>query len=821
MTIKKYFLITLILLFSFVYSQGTERFISSDEMSVLISLGKEKLRENILRNKEISEGKKIGVKNFIISLSPSTEDLVKDKVIGNYGNFLSSSTQETNLNARLNKVYSQGNLECYIILINAFDAKIKAEIPTNFGVKDLFGNSTFIQEQSNVTALQTQQTEIARRIAGECAAYLQQRSAIVITTGTYNVEYTAARYGQYHLYNIQKLKAGSTTGTFIEDVYSYLKSSVTNDTRFASTSSNDSIASMQVTFVESAVKNVFINSQILLATTASQIGDLLKNFKPSDYFTLTTQQRLHVLNIISQTSMSGYWFSNASDEEGIAIRILKYVPPEFKESLIKDLEADKQNTGTGKIVYRLISKTHDGILEKNYTKLSLAINDLLMKSNLAESKMQEVTQDNICERIYFYTKQTIAEPAIGSMKYEFTLGSDATIKVKSKRVVSYTDHIMVVAGGDPIIQTTAVYQDVPAYTLNAFDLVCISNDNGLSFLEGDAAVNERVIVPAIYLTYIAEKQFNETVIKDVAIAADVLTLVTGVGAISAGIKVGRLAFTLFEMSNALANIGLNVAGDDLSSEYKQVLDYSNGLMVVLGGSKMLTGGITSAKIGFEQARNTTKISKQQLEEFAQKTSKFISEYSTSATLASKKGAKYLYRQYTFIEKECKKVLGKTLAQVRSGVGGVLRKIDDFIPSSGTQLIGNTNKTTTLLGRWLPDMQIIKGKMLQNEFNVGTAFGNVTNNNGGFNFLNIADNLANAAGIEFFNQYNKPWIQQAIHRGDDIVLATRPTIKANFIDPTTSKLIGSYAEELKFLVQQNYKPINLSTTEWNTIKTWFQ
>lgn len=30
----------------------------------------------------------------------------------------------------------------------------------------------------------------------------------------------------------------------------------------------------------------------------------------------------------------------------------------------------------------------------------------------------------------------------------------------------------------------------------------------------------------------------------------------------------------------------------------------------------------------------------------------------------------------------------------------------------------------------------------------------------------------------------------------------------------------YAEELKFLVQQNYKPINLSVNEWNIIKTWF-
>ena len=114
----------MMLIFTFLFSQGANRIISSDEMSTMISIGKEKLRESILRNNEISQGKRAGVKSFVISLSPTAEDLVKDKAIGNYGNFLSSSAQEANLNARLNKVYAEGNLECYIILINAFDVKI-------------------------------------------------------------------------------------------------------------------------------------------------------------------------------------------------------------------------------------------------------------------------------------------------------------------------------------------------------------------------------------------------------------------------------------------------------------------------------------------------------------------------------------------------------------------------------------------------------------------------------------------------------------------------------------------------------------------------
>lgn len=94
------------------------------------------------------------------------------------------------------------------------------------------------------------------------------------------------------------------------------------------------------------------------------------------------------------------------------------------------------------------------------------------------------------------------------------------------------------------------------------------------------------------------------------------------------------------------------------------------------------------------------------------------------------------------------------------------------------------------------MQVIKGKILPNEFNVGTEFGTVASNNGGFNFLNIPDNIANASS-DFFNQYNKPWLQQAIQRGDDIVLATRPVNQSDFIT-ATGQLKGMYAEELKFL-----------------------
>jgi len=165
-----------------------------------------------------------------------------------------------------------------------------------------------------------------------------------------------------------------------------------------------------------------------------------------------------------------------------------------------------------------------------------------------------------------------------------------------------------------------------------------------------------------------------------------------------------------------------------------------------------------------------------------------------------------------------KMCGVT-GDIVSGYENIIRTIDDFIPSSGVLLIGNSNKTTTILGRWIPDMQIIKNKLLPNDFNVGTEFGNLSSNIGGFNFLNIPDEIYNTSS-DFFNQYNKPWLQQAIERGDDIVLATKHTSVDQVIDPITNELKGCFAEELRFLSQVNYKPINVTAQEWVIIKSWF-
>ena len=126
---------------------------------------------------------------------------------------------------------------------------------------------------------------------------------------------------------------------------------------------------------------------------------------------------------------------------------------------------------------------------------------------------------------------------------------------------------------------------------------------------------------------------------------------------------------------------------------------------------------------------------------------------------------------------------------------------------------NPNKTTTVLGRWASDMDsVINGQMSA----VKTEdFGARP---GGFNVLNV-DDVKAAASPDFFEQYNRPFLDEAVRRGDDIALATSPSKTDIF--RKNGELNGSFAKELQYLVEHNYKPVNVSAEKWNEIKGWFK
>ena len=119
-------------------------------------------------------------------------------------------------------------------------------------------------------------------------------------------------------------------------------------------------------------------------------------------------------------------------------------------------------------------------------------------------------------------------------------------------------------------------------------------------------------------------------------------------------------------------------------------------------------------------------------------------------------------------------------------------------SSGAIFKANPNKTTTILGSFDKDMK-----------NVVNEMGNVKSTyfgakKGGFNVLNVPDDMYKSAD-QFWNEINKPWLDEAIKRGDDIVLATKPEGKYlyRFNTKTHKSEISGFGREYNYLRKNGY------------------
>ncbi|SMC88774.1 hypothetical protein [Papillibacter cinnamivorans] len=138
-----------------------------------------------------------------------------------------------------------------------------------------------------------------------------------------------------------------------------------------------------------------------------------------------------------------------------------------------------------------------------------------------------------------------------------------------------------------------------------------------------------------------------------------------------------------------------------------------------------------------------------------------------------------------------------LLESAGNVGKIITKIE-YKPSSGVILKANPDKTTTILGSFDKDMKNIVNEMGNVK---STYFGA---KKGGFNVLNVPDDMYKSAD-QFWNDVNKPWLDEVINRGDDIVLATKPTGRAiSYIDINTGKeKITGFGREYKYLLDNGY------------------
>ena len=124
----------------------------------------------------------------------------------------------------------------------------------------------------------------------------------------------------------------------------------------------------------------------------------------------------------------------------------------------------------------------------------------------------------------------------------------------------------------------------------------------------------------------------------------------------------------------------------------------------------------------------------------------------------------------------------------------------YNPTSGASLKATPGKTTTILGTYADDT----GNILNELGN--TKLMDFGPRDGGFNLLNTPDEIYNQLGPDgFWNQCNKPWLDNAIARNDIIVLATEPTENTLYrINKVTGmKELSGFGREYQYLIDHGY------------------
>ncbi|EAF6340982.1 hypothetical protein FPV71_11830 [Listeria monocytogenes] len=125
--------------------------------------------------------------------------------------------------------------------------------------------------------------------------------------------------------------------------------------------------------------------------------------------------------------------------------------------------------------------------------------------------------------------------------------------------------------------------------------------------------------------------------------------------------------------------------------------------------------------------------------------------------------------------------------------GQVRKLD-YLPTSGIKLKTSPWETTTVLGTYVSDTQ-----------NVLTELGNIKSLDFGmkknrFNLLNAPDELY-INPKQFWDEFNQPFLDKAIQRGDDIAMATKTTVENLYIAGTKQRT--GFGREYEYLLQHGY------------------
>ena len=169
--------------------------------------------------------------DFLIQLSFDTSGnyIADEHINGKESWFAKDPHLPVQLNSRLRKVYAHDTIECYLILVNYFDYKVKAPIPEGATLNDLFNTGKFYHENSDIDSVKKRNDEIFNKVSSSLVK-TNNRSCIVLSFSNFQGVYDSKKLKMYTLFS-HTLFTGeqNTSSAYLNKIYDGLMTKLNNN----------------------------------------------------------------------------------------------------------------------------------------------------------------------------------------------------------------------------------------------------------------------------------------------------------------------------------------------------------------------------------------------------------------------------------------------------------------------------------------------------------------------------------------------------------------------------------------------------------------